>query len=171
VKFEFRLSKYDPAKRDLTGAFRDQDWVSYSQIGSEIGGRVLRKGEYERVEDAYVETIREMLTEAGLQQVGIERFRRFGKPARDIKAFRKGQKVDLDTLSRLTRLTLQDRVEVGFSVPRKMYLHFGFDFLVYIGLARPTPAAKAFASENGLFLEEMASPYRERSAPRRRKTA
>ncbi len=170
MKFEFRLSKFDPAKRDFTGAFTGQDWVCYSQIGSEIGGRLLTKDEYKRVENAYVETIREMLREAGLQQVGIEKFRRFGKQKHDIKVFRKGQKVGLDTLSRLTRLTLQDRVEVGFCVPRKMYLHFGFDFLVYVGLAKPTPAAKAFALENGIFLEEMASPYRRRALRRKATT-
>jgi hypothetical protein len=107
---------------------------------------------------------------AQLQQVGIEKFRRFGKQKHDIKVFRKGQKVGLDTLSRLTRLTLQDRVEVGFCVPRKMYLHFGFDFLVYVGLAKPTPAAKAFALENGIFLEEMASPYRRRALRRKATT-
>jgi|RhiMethySRZTD1v2_1073278.scaffolds.fasta_scaffold1309083_1 hypothetical protein len=166
MKFEYRLSKYDPAKRDISGAFTGQDWVMHSQIGSEIGGRVLTRDEYQRVEDAYVETVTRMLSEAGLQKVGVDKFRQFGKPVRGIKAFRKGQKIDLDTLSRVMRMSLQEQVEVSFSLPRQMYLHFGFDFLVYIGLAKPTPLANSFASKRGLFLEEMPSPYRRRSARR-----
>jgi hypothetical protein len=101
-----------------------------------------------------------------LQKVGVDKFLQFGKPVRDIKTFRKGQMVDVDTLSRLMGMSLREQVEVAFSLPRQMYQHFGFDFLVYIGLAKPTPLANSFASERGLFLEEIPSPYRRRAARR-----
>jgi hypothetical protein len=166
VRYEIRLSKYDPAKRDFTGAFTGSDWVTYSQVGTEVGGRLLTKEEYKRVEDVYVETIVRALREAGLQKVLVEGIRRFDKAPRATNKFRKGQKIDLETASRLIRLSFQDRIEVALSVPRQMYLHFGFDFLVYFGLTKPTPLANAFASEKGLFLEKMASPYRRRTRHR-----
>src|SRR4051812_49375725 len=52
--YQYRVTKYDPAKRDRWGAYPEDEWISQCQIGQAFGGVVLTAAEYQRVENAYV---------------------------------------------------------------------------------------------------------------------
>ena len=52
VVFEFRVTMYDPAHRDASGAYTRDDWTAVSDVGSAFAGVVLTEVEYQRVEDA-----------------------------------------------------------------------------------------------------------------------
>ena len=41
------------------------------------------------------------------------------------------------------------------------FIHFGWDYYMYIGMPHPCPTAQARAAELGLYVEEFASPVRE----------
>jgi hypothetical protein len=41
------------------------------------------------------------------------------------------------------------------------FIHFGWDYYMYIGVSHPCPTARARATELGLYVEEFASPYAE----------
>jgi hypothetical protein len=43
---------------------------------------------------------------------------------------------------------------------RRSFLHFGWDFYVYIDVPNPCPGAEARATELGLYVEEFESPIR-----------
>jgi hypothetical protein len=49
--FEYRVTKYDPAHRAASGAYRDE-WTSFSDIGRSFGGVILTVEQYQRIEDA-----------------------------------------------------------------------------------------------------------------------
>ena len=44
------------------------------------------------------------------------------------------------------------------------FIHFGWDYYMYIGVPHPCPTARARAAELGLYVEEFASPYVEDEA-------
>jgi hypothetical protein len=39
------------------------------------------------------------------------------------------------------------------------FVHFRWDYYMYLGVPRPCPVAERTASELGLYVEEFASPY------------
>ena len=39
------------------------------------------------------------------------------------------------------------------------FVHFGFDYYMYVGVASACPEAQRLAAQLGLFVEEMRSPY------------
>jgi hypothetical protein len=41
------------------------------------------------------------------------------------------------------------------------FVHFGWDYYMYIGVPHPCPTAEALALNLGLFVEELDSPYNE----------
>ncbi len=41
------------------------------------------------------------------------------------------------------------------------FIHFGWDYYMYVGVPHPCPTAEARAAELGLYVEDFASPIRE----------
>src|SRR5882672_10940550 len=68
---EYRVTKYNPALRDHSGAYTRVEWVSITQIGQTFSGVLLTADEYERVEEAYVQAALSFLRESGLSSVRV----------------------------------------------------------------------------------------------------
>jgi len=67
---EYRVTKYDPAFRDKSGAYTKDEWTIFKQIGETFSGVQLTSEEYERVEEAYIQAAMSFLREGGLLSVG-----------------------------------------------------------------------------------------------------
>ena len=53
---QYRVTKYNPAFRDQSGAYTKDEWTFFGQIGRTFSGVPFTFDEYERVEQAYVQT-------------------------------------------------------------------------------------------------------------------
>lgn len=72
----YRVTKYDPARRDASGAYPSNDWTSRSDIGQSFGGVPLTEERYVAVESAYLDAASAFLNEAGVRElviVGLEK--------------------------------------------------------------------------------------------------
>jgi hypothetical protein len=156
---EYRVTKYDPALRDLDGRYLREEWTSAGDIGRLFDGVVLTREEYLRVEDAHVETVLAFLREAGcgcLLAVGVENHG--GSPSAPAEADRQAGAQLGETIRRLLRGEFWCRLEGN-----GCFLHVGYDYYLYVGVPSPCPQAYLLASHLGLFVEEFASPYRWRA--------
>jgi len=157
--FEYRVTKYEPAFRNLEGRYLREEWTSVGDIGRPFGGVVLTRDEYLRIEDAHVETALAFLREAGcgsLLAVGVENHG--GCPAAPAEGdSRAGPRLE-DAIRRMLRKEFWCRLEGD-----GCFLHFGYDYYLYVGVPSPCPQACLLASRLGLFVEEFASPYRQRA--------
>jgi len=70
--FMYRVTKYDPRHRDANGAFLREDWTSACDIGRSFGGRTLTKQQYLEIENKHVETVRRLLSNAGIKSMRIQ---------------------------------------------------------------------------------------------------
>ena len=82
---EYRITKYDPSRRDEHGAHPDDDWTAFSDIGREFGGVVLTREEYDRVESAYLAAVRIFAEAAGIDEVFVRGLERHGRPALELQ--------------------------------------------------------------------------------------
>jgi len=69
--FEYRITKYDPDFRACDGGYLLEEWTSVSDIGQELGGRILTRAEYDRVESAYVAAALAFLEQAGVETLVV----------------------------------------------------------------------------------------------------
>ena len=157
---EYRVTKYNPAFRDQSGAYTKVEWISFKQIGQTFSGVLLTSDEYERVEEAYVQAALSFLREGGLfsmRVAGLE------NPRTRPLDFQNDSVLPLDRVGEIIRRILREefwcRLEGSES-----FIHFGWDYYMYIGVPHPCPTARARAAELGLFVEEFASPYVEDEA-------
>ena len=149
---QFRITKYDPSLRDDQGAFVVPDWTSHSDIGDTFGGRVLTEQQYARVESAYVATAIAILRDArvtSLMARGVEGH----APIKD------GTVIGLNSMDEAFRAVLREQFWCRFESAGGAFVHFGYDFYMYIGVPSISPATLADATALGLFVEPFTSPY------------
>lgn len=151
---EYRVTKYDPALRGPNDEYHVDDWISFAQIGKPFRGVVLTEQEYKRVERAYIKAALAFLSESGITALRVE-----GLEIRQQRlTFGEGSLLTLeqlpDVIGRILREDFWCRLQADHG-----FVHFGWDYYMYIGVPRPCPVAEQTASELGLYVEEFASPY------------
>lgn len=166
MRYQYRVTKYDPANRDENGAYLVDEWTAMSDIGKVFCGRRLDREEYLRVEDAHVAAVEGFLQEAGLSSMllkGIEKPRDTVLP----RFAKEGASLSIPQCGAFARLALRCEVWARLVVPRRAYVHFGYDYSMFVGVPVACPRSIAAARENGLFVEPFRSPYlRARSGER-----
>lgn len=154
---EYRVTKYNPALRDVRGAYTVNEWIRVQDIGREFNGVVLSDSEYCRVEQTYIDSALAFLKEGGLASLRVEGLE---NPKRLLLNVEEGSVVPIEQVSDLIRQILREefwcRLEAGGG-----FLHFGWDYYMYIGVPNRCVVAEQLAETLGLYPEEFASPYKE----------
>jgi hypothetical protein len=158
MRHQYRITKYDPALRDADGAWRIQDWTSHSDIGRRFGGLRLTQERYEQVEAAYLFAIGAFLAEAKIESLTLRGMENHGDatPPRD---FRSGAELHVARCVDFARLALREQVWGRLTRPGRAYVHFGYDYYMYIGVPSCCASAVAAVRGRGLFVESFRSPY------------
>jgi hypothetical protein len=154
VVFEYRITKYNPVFRDSSGAYTRNEWTSVSDIGRAFDGVVLTAEEYSRVENAYVTVALSFLRESGqpsLTVTGLENNRRHPFE------FSEGSTIGVEKLGNVIRLILREMLWCQLEAVES-FLHFGWDYYMYVGISRLCPETEVLAQRLGIFVEEFISP-------------
>jgi hypothetical protein len=159
----YRVSKYDPRLRGPDGAYLVEDWTSASDIG-----KTVSESEYRRVETNYTFAVRRFLQACGLDSLRVvdleshpaaldglppgiaaETRNHLGFAGSDCAA--SGEALDW-----IVRLTLREAIWCRLNGEGGFYVHFGYDYYMYIG---SDDLAGAPDMPEGIFAEELSSPY------------
>jgi hypothetical protein len=153
--FEYRVTKYNPIYRNEQGHFLRNEWTFFAEIGESFDNVTLTLEEYERVEAVYAQTAMAFLRESG-KLFKVERLqnnRNYPNP------FRQGDTLGKDKLEQAFRDVLRERYWCSFG-DADCFVHFGWDFYMYIGVPMICEKAIDFAHSAGLFVEPFQSPYK-----------
>jgi hypothetical protein len=154
-RHQFRVTKYDPSRRDLAGAYLTDEWTSYAHVGRSFGGKKLTEEEYLCVEKAYVDAAVAFLSEAAIAALTVKGLE---NGADSIVAIREGDSIATSDLPSVIASMLRDccwcRLESSSA-----FVHIGHDYYMYIGVPTRCPRAEALAHKVGLFVESYPSPY------------
>lgn len=167
--YGWRVTKYDPAFRDERGAYLRDEWTSLSDVGKSFNGIELTYEEYRNIEDAYVSTALSFVSEAGLDALTVTYLETHGVSAArtedlrgidfDPKVARRGMRLSGGALADVCRLVLREILWCKLGSENGFYTHFGYDYYMYIGSPTPSETSIAYGRQQGLFVEEMESPY------------
>ena len=160
MMFEYRITKYDPAYRDVAGAYTRDEWTSVSDVGRSFEGTPLTKAEYKRVENAYVASALEFLRESNVRSLavrGLENYRGA------LLAFGEGDAISLEKIEPILSQVLREEFWCKLEGPNS-FIHVGYEYYMYIGVPSPCPKSEQRASSLGLFVEPFQSPYGDQDA-------
>jgi len=147
---EYRITKYDPCKRNNEGHYTDlEEWTDYSEVGNKVS-----LDEYEKIENAYIESAFELINDSGCKELkvsGLEDFKNESNlkehqiiPSKNIRPI----------LQAILRNKFWCRLESENS-----FIHFGWDFYMYIGVSKSNESTIKGIEQRGLFVEKFISPY------------
>ena len=147
---EFRITKYDPKKRDTDGSYLDQEeWTCFSEVGGK-----LTLDEYEKVESAYINTAIDFISKSGIVSLRITGL----EENMNESGFSENDEVWLSSLPKILSSILRDLFWCRLESERG-FIHFGWDYYMYVGVSEISQSAFSSASDRGLFVEEFTSPY------------
>ena len=169
-----RISKYDPKYR-VNGIFIGDDWTSVSEIGQCFNGEKLSKEQYRCVERKYADCILELCEISGQFEYTVKSYW-FSHSARlmlntlhytfllernfRLPKWHNEQVVVGDDIALFVKDCLRESCW-GKLEGRSSYIHFGYDYYVYVGLELEAERLLEVVNKHGLFCEWMHSPYNE----------
>jgi hypothetical protein len=169
----YRVTKYNPNLRSKDGAYRRHDWTSVFDVGKQFDGGILSVEDYLRTEDRYIDAIRISASLTNSVEFVVDGIECTCEPAqlpsgiredsismlRDFTAKEPGT-FPLSTACVFARLALREVIWGRLASQSGLYVHFGYDFYMYIGHAGNQLEHLVL---NDLYVEDFPSPYGEDS--------
>ena len=149
---KFRVSKYNPKYRE-NGIYTKDEWTDYSDVGQVFENGILSLEEYLKTEEQYILCIISVLKKDGIIFLSIEDFEQYG-----YTEWKDKTTVTIDELSSLIRDCLRNKCWCKLR-NNETYLHFGYDYYVYISSGMSSKNMCTICRSYNLFCEELSSPY------------
>lgn len=152
---EYRVTKYDPQYRDKdSGAYLRQEWTSIADVGKTYDGVAFTLNDYERAEQRHIRFLGALVAREDAFPLTIEAL----EDHRPDTPWKESQQISLDQLPALLRDILREECWCRLNATG-FFIHFGYEYYLYVGCSHTSEAISALAAEHGLFAETMTSPY------------
>ncbi len=174
---EFRVTKYDPAKRSRDGTYLDQqEWTCANEMGKSFDGQALTP-DYLNTEARYLRAVSRFFEASGLSHLrvtclearsktisALEDIKRdqpyLCEPGFTLADYREDQAVGAAEIPLLGKLNLRGILECKLEFDGKFFVHFGFDYYMYIGCQPDCMSAVSETGADNLYVEMFTSPHR-----------
>lgn len=161
IKYQWRITKYNPAYRNEYGAYMKEEWISSFDIGKSV-----TLEDYLKIETAYVDTVMKFSEANQIDFVRILKVTHIDKNKnsilydKDIEALplQDDCEVPASQVPLLAKMTLRDYIHCNF-ITEDFFVHFGDDYYMFIGSNSYHEEPLQFARAHNLFVEDMISPF------------
>lgn len=152
--FCWRITKYNPVYRNNNGNYLKDEWTDYSDIGKSFEGIRLTETEYAKIENAYINAVLLLMNCSNIDALKIIDLERID----DIKGIKNNALIYKEHISEIIRSILRNKFWCKLESD-EFYIHFGYDYYMYIGSNQPCESAIESIKKSGLFVEIFESPY------------
>ncbi|RND01199.1 DUF7683 domain-containing protein [Lysinibacillus halotolerans] len=146
-----------------------EEWISSSDIGQTFNGKELTLNEYMEVEKAYVHAVMEFLKENKLTSLRVIQLQIHHEilPDKSSPLYEEAFHLPIvedaviheKDIPTVCKMILRNYIHCHFVSMDQFFVHFGWDYYMYIGSNQPCNNAIKFALNNKLFVEDYPSPY------------
>ncbi|SDW21926.1 hypothetical protein [Paenibacillus sp. CF384] len=170
MKYQWRITKYNPLFRNEKGHYLLDEWTCPSEIGKIINGNLFTLEEYLFIEHAYVETIIEFLNEKRQYSLRLIQTSNRSISHEDKTSIlydnefgminiKEDLIVNINEIRLICKMILRNFADCQLYSKDNFFVHFGWDYYMYIGSNQKSLTAIEFAKKSGLYVEELSSPY------------
>ena len=159
--YSWRITKYDPLKRDADGSYLNlEEWTCFSEVGTKVSME-----EYQKQEEKYLHAVTTFMAEMSLNKVYVIALEQWSDEVinQNAEEFLSkiwvGKAVTIQEVRELVKLTLRNAIWCKLEYKKQLFIHFGYDYYMYIGASEECTKAKEIVKETGLFIDGFKSPY------------
>ena len=149
---EYRITKYNPSNR-VDGVYITEEWTSISDIGKVFDSTKLSRDAYLKTEQTYIDFCLELIEKAQISSLSIEQAEYYTENLHfplNVSSTQDIHQVITACLREQCWLKL---------VAKDFFIHFGFDYYMYVGSMLSREIVAEIATKHDLFCEEYPSPY------------
>ena len=147
LPYWWRVTRYDPTRRDEGGVFPAGDWTSIADIGAVFYGVELTSLEYQRVETAYVESFSAFAKDGGITKLEVRSLESGDR-------LHEGQILPLADARTVVHRMLREEARCRLESSTNTFaVHVGFDLYMYVGSTQPSLEAQRRTDLLGLIAE------------------
>jgi len=156
----WRVTKYNPLHRNNEGSYLYDDWTSFHEVGKKVS-----LADYLRIEEAYIQAIVAFMNEMDISTVYIHALEFSSNEIQNQHAsdFTSnlwiGKGISIEEVKELAKLTLREAVWCKLGIKNLFFVHFGYDYYMYIGTNSNCHGARKNVESMGLYVEEFELPY------------
>jgi len=155
LNHQYRVTKYNP---DLESY---DEWTDISDVGNSYSGIEFTLQEYKRVESTYVDAIFSLMKAEKVESLILSNFwDGFDYSDKEL-TLAEGKEFQNDSLKRVIQLILREEIGGQLTSKKGMFVHFGYDYYMYIGISNNYPEVISSIRSSGLYVEPFNSPYLE----------
>jgi len=170
INFQWRVAKYNPDFTDKNGCYTlVEEWTCPSEIGKTINGNEFTFDEYLQVEASYINSAIKFIEENSIDSLRIlqlecaisEEDKRSPLYEKEFEKliFKEDSMVNKNEIHLICKMVLRNFLWCKLHRIDNFFIHFGWDYYMYIGSNVNCPSAIEFATNHGLFVENRTSPY------------
>ena len=149
---EYRITKYNPQNR-VAGVYTRDEWTSISDIGKSFNNIPLTYEMYQKTEDAYIDCCIEMLKRATVKELAVEQVEYYTEDS-----IFPAVVSNFEEIRQIISACLREKCWLKLTAT-EFFIHFGYDYYMYIGSNLPVVTVEEVAEKYGLFCEQYPSPY------------
>ena len=149
----YRVTKFNPKFR-VDGKYLIDDWTSISDVGKSFSGQVLTMQKYEAMEQNYIDFVKNALQICGINELEIIQLEKYSSRLE----WENQQWINLQQISSFMKDCLREKCWAKL-VTKDFFLHFGYDYYMYISSNLNEQMLQELACRFDLFVEKYESPY------------
>lgn len=150
---QYRISKYDPSNR-VGYMYIVDEWTDYSDIGKVYNGFAFTLEEYEKTENSYINCIIQIMQLSNIRRLNIKDREVYN----DNNHINSMSAISIHEVKPVIRECLRNSIWCKLEA-KNFFVHFGYDFYIYIGCVLSKAYVESIVVKNGLFCELFQSPY------------
>lgn len=151
---QYRITKYNPKYR-VDNVYTLSEWTAISDIGIEFNGKILTEEEYLKIEHSYLSVIRSILLELSIAELQVTDF----CSPNECDSLNNTTLASVDEILMVAKNCLREKCWCKL-VGDNFFIHFGYDYYMYIGAPISLERIQCIANENNLYAERILnSPY------------
>lgn len=171
INYQWRVTKYNPDFRDENGYYTlTEEWTCPSKIGKIICGEKFTLEEYLQIETAYVDTVINFLEVSGINTLRILQLSNWNISEEDKKStlyetefdelkLKEDMMVSINEIRLICKMVLRNFLDCQLYLKDNFFVHFSWDYYMYIGSYVDCLSSMEHAKNNRLFAERIQSPY------------
>lgn len=170
----WRITKYNPKYRNEKDEYQKDEWTSCHDIGKLYDGKEFTVDDYMAVENAYIDTVLSFVNGVNIKTLTVKYLEKHNdnnikfhkipliyteEMIELFKRVHEGTVLEIRDIGHLCRLVLREQLWCKLENDNKMFIHFGYDYYMYIGCLSKPKRVINLIEKIGLFIEEFKSPY------------
>ena len=150
---QYRVTKFNPEAESY------DEWCAISDVGSSYSGIEFTHQEYERVESSYIEAVLRFMKASKIESLTLSNFWNGFDYSDSALILAENTEYRNDSLKQIIKLILREKIGGQLTSKNGMFVHFGYDYYMYIGISRHYPKVVSSIQSLGLYVESFESPY------------